>query len=203
MHQDGQRGGLTVPNGDAARRDARGAAVGRRAPNEVGYVEAHGTGTSLGDPIEINALAGAYGGAAVARTQPLVVGSLKTNVGHMESAAGIGGIVKTLLTVSRGEIPPHLHFREPNPEIALDEIPATIPTRAMPWPAGYARRIAGVSSFGSSGTIAHVILAAPEPVETPDAMSARGPWLLPISAKTDRALDELVARYWGSRRSSR
>lgn len=216
VRQDGQRAGLTVPNGLAQQAVMRAALENARvAPADVGYVEAHGTGTSLGDPIEFEALGAVYGEARD-RSHPLVVGSLKTNVGHMESAAGIGGLIKALLTVRAGEIPPHLHFREPNPDIALESVPAVVPTRAMAWPAAYARRVAAVSSFGSSGTIAHVLIAGADdepvqeaepglnvsggrlqpPLAQPDGGSeVDRDLVLPLSARSDRALAELTARY--------
>jgi natural product biosynthesis luciferase-like monooxygenase protein len=193
--QDGARAGLTVPHGPAQAAVVRTAlAAAGVKPAEVGYVEAHGTGTSLGDPIEAEALAGVFG-RDLQRTTPLVIGSLKTNVGHMESAAGVGGIIKTVLALSHGEIPPHLHFKREHPELRLAEIPAVVPTRMQAWPAGYARRIAGVSSFGSSGTIAHVVLEAPEADPTPAATTGAGPHTLVFSAKTPAALKRLGARY--------
>ena len=194
VRQDGQRSGLTVPNGPAQTAVMRAAldAAGV-APGDVGCLEAHGTGTTLGDPIEFEALGEVYAEGRD-RQQPLLVGSLKTNVGHMESAAGIGGVIKAILSVAHGEVPPHPHFREPNPEIDLDRVPAAIPVEPRAWPKGYGRRIAAVSSFGSSGTIAHAIVAAADPVAAP-APRTSAAYLLPISAKSERALDELVDLY--------
>src|SRR3546814_1424974 len=116
----------------------------------------HGTGTALGDPIEARALATVFGDAG-----ERFVGSAKTNIGHLESAAGIAGLIKAALAVERGRIPAHLHFRTLNPHIAADGFPFRVPTATVPWPDG--RRIAGVSSFGFSGTNGHVIVAAPPP----------------------------------------
>ncbi len=193
--QDGARAGLTVPHGPAQAALVRTAlAAAGVKPAEVGYVEAHGTGTSLGDPIEAEALAGVFG-RDPQRTTPLVIGSLKTNVGHMESAAGVGGVIKTVLALSHGEIPPHLHFTREHPELRLGEIPAVVPTRMQAWPSGYARRIAGVSSFGSSGTIAHVVLEAPEAAPPLTVAKGAGLHTLVISAKTPAALTRLSMRY--------
>ncbi len=196
--QDGARSGLTVPNGPAQTALIKAAlAAAGVEPSAVGYVEAHGTGTALGDPIEAEALAGVFGRDAK-RTTPLVLGSLKTNVGHMESAAGVGGVIKVALALRQGEIPAHLHFKTENPEVRLSEIPAVIPLAPRAWPEGYARRLAGVSSFGSSGTIAHVVLEAPP---APGETAKRAPWPagkaypLFISAKTPSALRRLAARY--------
>jgi natural product biosynthesis luciferase-like monooxygenase protein len=192
VRQDGARSGLTVPNGlaqqavmDAALRAAR------VDPAEVAYIEAHGTGTALGDPIEIEAIAGVYGRRA--RTQPLVIGALKTSVGHMESAAGVGGVIKTVLALRHERIPPHLHLQTVNPDIFLDEIPATIPRSSMPWPDGQARRLAGVSSFGSCGTIAHVIVEA-APDVTPSTPDPDPQWL-PLSAASEPALVQLASSF--------
>src|SRR5204863_5815197 len=120
------------------------------------YVEAHGTGTSLGDPIEVKAIASVLGNATE-RTQPLLIGSVKTNLGHLETAAGIAGLMKVVLSLQHGAIPPHLHFKSPSPHIPWSEIPVTVPTAVVPWLRGGTRRIAGVSSFGISGTNAHVL----------------------------------------------
>src|SRR5207249_9406693 len=163
INQDGRSSGLTVPNGPAQEAVVKQAlANGSIAPAEVGYVEAHGTGTSLGDPIEIHAL-GAVLGEGRATDRPLLVGSVKTNVGHLEAAAGIAGLIKVVLSLQHDEIPPHLHFLNPSPHIAWGEVPVAIPTVRTPWPAT-GRRIAGISSFGFSGTNSHVVLEeAPAP----------------------------------------
>ena len=164
--QDGASSGLTVPHGPSQTAVIQGAlAAAKVAPADVAYVEAHGTGTALGDPIEAEALAGVFGRDA-ARKRPLVLGSLKTNLGHMESAAGVGGVIKVALALQHGELPAHLNFETENPEVRLHDIPAVIPRNLQAWPEG-AARIAGVSSFGSSGTIAHVVLAADDDTESP------------------------------------
>ena len=197
VRQDGARSGLTVPNGPAQQTVIRAALTAAGvAPAEVGYVEAHGTGTSLGDPIEMEAL-GAVFHEGRDRSRPLIVGALKSTLGHMESAAGVGGVIKAVLALQHGEVPPNLHFHRVNPDIDLDEIPAVIPVRPTPWPAGHARRLAGVSAFGSSGTIAHVTLeAAPAEART-DAVPARPCHVLPLSARTPAALAALADR-WAS-----
>ena len=188
VNQDGRSNGLTAPNGLAQRdvlRDAL-AAAGLEA-SDVAAVEAHGTGTPLGDPIEMDALAAALGEG---RRRPLVVGSVKTNFGHLEGAAGLAGLLKMLLAVRHGAIPAHLHFQEPNPDIAWDEMPVVVPTRTMAWPPG--RRIGGVSSFGLSGTNAHVIVEEPPATERARAdrteSQDRGGHLLLLSAASDAAL---------------
>ncbi|WXB20297.1 SDR family NAD(P)-dependent oxidoreductase [Pendulispora albinea] len=157
VNQDGRSNGLTAPSIHAQMDVIRRAlANGRLGGEEVGYVEAHGTGTSLGDPIEVEALRETYGarsnGAACA------MGSVKTNIGHLESAAGVAGFIKAVLALERGAIPPHLHLRELNPNISLSGTPFVIPTERRPWPPGASRRFAGVSSFGFGGTNAHVVL---------------------------------------------
>ncbi|MBT5900535.1 MAG: LLM class flavin-dependent oxidoreductase [Opitutaceae bacterium] len=194
--QDGASSGLTVPHGPSQTAVVRGAlAAAGVVPADVAYVEAHGTGTALGDPIEAEALAGVFGHDE-ARGRPLVLGSLKTNLGHMESAAGVGGIIKVALALQHGEIPAHLNFETENPEVRLAEIPAVIPTRCQAWPAG-AARIAGVSSFGSSGTIAHVVLAADEESAAPTVTPwpEGQPYRLLLSAKSPSALRRLEEQY--------
>jgi len=193
INQDGRSGGLTAPSGKAQEAVIKSAleATGIKA-QDLGYVEAHGTGTSLGDPIEALAL-GAVRQQAGAGGSPLLIGSVKTNIGHLEPAAGVAGMIKVVLALAHGEIPPHLHFREPSPFIPWNDLPIRVVTEPTPWPAGGDSRYAGVSSFGLSGTNAHVILEqAPQAVvETP---SAPGPHVLPLSARSDVALDELAGR---------
>ena len=155
--QDGHSGGLTVPNGAAQQAVIRAAlAHAGVAPGDVDYVEAHGTGTSLGDPIEVRAL-GAVFGPGRGPEHPLVLGSVKTNIGHLESAAGVAGLIKVVLALEHRAIPPHLHLRELNPDIAQEPMPKLIPSATMPWPTE-GPRIAGVSAFGLSGTIAHMVV---------------------------------------------
>jgi acyl transferase domain-containing protein/acyl carrier protein len=199
VNQDGKSSGFTVPNGPAQseliERALRNAGV---EPSDIGYLEAHGTGTSLGDPIEIRAAASVLCKARGGR-DTLVVGSVKTNIGHLESAAGIAGLIKSALAVHYGTIPQHLHFAHPSPHIDWENLPIVIPTRAMAWEAE--RRLAGVSSFGASGTNAHVVIEKP-PVEGDHTMKvAGGPYLLTLSGKNQGAVRELAGRYASALRS--
>src|SRR5690606_14152506 len=133
INQDGRSAGITAPNGLAQEQVSRAAqADAQISAGEVSYVEAHGTGTPLGDPIEIRALANTYGREHT-RESPLMVGSVKTNIGHTEAAAGIAGLIKVLLALQHRTIPPHLHLREPNPRIEWDRIPIVVPTEPTPW----------------------------------------------------------------------
>lgn len=163
-------------------------------PAEVGYVEVQGTGTALGgDPLEVQALGAVYGKDRP-HEQPLVIGSVKTNIGHSESAAGIAALIKVLLSLQNKEIPPHLHFKQPNPHIKWDELPVVVPTELMSWATG-SRRLAAVNGYGASGTNAHVVLEeAPLPEPMPESMQ-RPLHLLTLSAKTDRALKRLAKQY--------
>nr|UUL70763.1 Malonyl CoA-acyl carrier protein transacylase [Vitiosangium cumulatum] len=199
VNHDGPSSGLTVPNGLAQQALLRQALSNARVePARVGYVEAHGTGTPLGDPIELEAL-GAVLSEGRSRETPLAVGSVKTNVGHLESAAGVAGLIKVVLALQHREIPPHLNFERLNPRASLEGIPAVIPTRRTPWEAIGGARIAGVSSFGLSGTNAHVVLEeAPE--QQPSASVAAGPasferplHVLALSAKSERALQSAAS----------
>ena len=159
LNQDGASQGLTVPNGAAQERviEAALARAGVR-PSDIDYLEAHGTGTEVGDPIEIDATAAVYGRGRDAG-RPLLLGSVKTNIGHLESAAGAAGIIKTVLAMNRGVIPRHLHFRNPNPEMDWERLPLRVTSASTPWPAVTDRpRLAGVSGFGWSGTNAHIVL---------------------------------------------
>ncbi len=195
VNHDGSSSGLTVPNQIAQEKLIRQALTNAKVdPIEVNYIEAHGTGTSLGDPIEVGALASVLC-TNRSRSNPLVIGSAKTNLGHLEAAAGIAGLIKVVLSLDREEIPPHLHFSTPNPHIPWNEFPLVVPTSPMPWSRREKPRIAGVSSFGMSGTNAHIVLAeAPIPAKTENS-SERPLHLLTLSAKTPKALEELVSRY--------
>ncbi|ODS52931.1 MAG: hypothetical protein ABS36_15885 [Acidobacteria bacterium SCN 69-37] len=198
VNQDGRSGGLTVPSGPAQEAVIRAALTDAGvAAHEVDYVEAHGTGTTLGDPIEVRALAGALG-AGRATDRPLLIGSVKTNIGHLESAAGVAGVIKVILSLRHERIPPHLHFTEPSPHIAWEAYPIRVEAGGVAWPRRETPRRAGVSSFGFSGTNAHVILEdAPVPVAQPAPVS-RHVHCLPLSARTVEALErrarDLVAR---------
>ncbi len=158
LNQDGPSSGLTVPNSDAQKMLLRAALQNARvAAHEVQYVEAHGTGTALGDPIEVRAL-GEVLREGRAPEHTLMLGSAKTNLGHLESAAGVAGLMKTVLALHHREIPPHLHLQKLNPDISLEEINARIATTLSPWPTWGEKTLAGVSAFGMSGTNVHVIL---------------------------------------------
>ncbi|MGB3292556.1 MAG: type I polyketide synthase [Phormidesmis sp.] len=199
VNQDGPSSGFTVPSRTAQEQVIRQAITQAQiAPEQVNYVEAHGTGTALGDPIEMKAL-GAVLGAARPAAQPLTVGSAKTNLGHLESAAGVAGLIKTVLQLQHQQIAPHLHLRQPSPYINWADLPVVVPTQLQPWPIADTPRIAGVSSFGASGTNAHVVLAeAPAPDAEPDPVAnalERPLHLLTLSAKTEDALTALVAAY--------
>ncbi|MCE6998467.1 type I polyketide synthase [Saccharothrix sp. S26] len=191
VNQDGRSNTLTAPNALAQQAVMRRALAGSGlAPGDVGYVEAHGTGTSLGDPVELAGIAAVYG--APGAKNPLWVGSAKTNLGHLEAAAGVAGLLKAILAVEHGLVPPHLHFDRLNPHVALDGTRCRIPTEPRPWSDEDGPRVAAVSSFGFSGTNAHVIVRqAPQPPRSTDGDS--GAWrMLPLYAKSDRALAELT-----------
>ncbi len=197
VNQDGKSNGLTAPNGPAQEAVMQQALANAKvSPGEVSYVEAHGTGTSLGDPIEVRALGNVYREGRDAN-QPLAIGSVKTNFGHLEAAAGISGLIKVALALQHAEIPPHLHFKKLSPHLALDHIPAIIPTQLMPWPARNGKRIAGLSSFGFSGTNAHVILEGvnQEKLANEPNRIERPLHVLTLSAKSAAALHEQAERY--------
>jgi myxalamid-type polyketide synthase MxaE and MxaD len=194
VNQDGRTNALTAPSGLAQQAVVRQALENAKVlPSEIGYVEAHGTGTKLGDPIEVEALAAVFGPpAAVGR--PILLGSAKTNIGHLEAAAGLAGLIKVVLSMQHDAIPPHVHFRAINPHIALGETPFVIPTALTPWPA-VERRYAGVSSFGFGGTNAHVIVEEAPRLPEGDATAARDESpsrLLTLSAPTAAALDAVA-----------
>ncbi len=198
INQDGRSSGLTAPNGTAQEAVIRDAlANARLTPQDISVIEAHGTGTPLGDPIEMKALGAVFG--ARSKDEPLLVGSVKTNIGHLEAASGIAGIIKVILAMQHREVPPHLHFSTPNHLIPWDTIPVRVPTASMPWstPPGVPRR-AGVSSFGFSGTNSHVILEeAPAPLTTMEVGRVARAQVLVLSAQTSGALRSQVANYAG------
>jgi len=190
INQDGRSGGLTAPNGPSQEAVIKAALQDSGiAPLSVNYVEAHGTGTSLGDPIEIGALARVYSQGRSQKT-PLWVGSVKTNFGHLEAAAGITGLIKATMMLKKGKIPPNLHFKHPNPHISWSDYSLKIATEELPWPAN-GENIAGVSSFGFSGTNAHILLRG-LPVEHRVAATVREKELLCLSAKSEAALKEMT-----------
>ncbi|WP_167493161.1 type I polyketide synthase [Micromonospora ureilytica] len=172
VNHNGASGGLTVPGGEAQEELIRSAlAVGGVAASDVDYLEAHGTGTVLGDAVEVRAIARALGGGRQP-DRPLLVGSVKTNIGHLEAAAGIAGLIKTALALRHGELPAHLHVSQPTNQVDWARLPVRITTSTTPWPATGGRpRVAGVSAFGFTGTNAHVVLSGPS---APASSSANG-----------------------------
>jgi acyl transferase domain-containing protein/acyl carrier protein len=197
VNQDGPSSGLTVPNGPAQEAVIRAALDMARLPGSaIDYVEAHGTGTPLGDPIEVQALAAALGEGRPA-DRPLVIGSLKTNIGHLQSAAGIAGLIKVALALQKSEIPRHLHFQEPNKYIPWDALPVEVATTHRAWPERDKPRAAGVSSFGFSGTNAHVVLEQAPARVVHDAGTDRPLHVLTVSAKSEPALVDLARQYAG------
>ncbi|WP_417736066.1 beta-ketoacyl synthase N-terminal-like domain-containing protein [Rosistilla oblonga] len=198
VNQDGRSNGLTAPNGLAQQDVIRAALKGcHLKPDAIDYVEAHGTGTPLGDPIEMRALGEVFG----QRKRPLLVGSVKTNIGHLEAAAGVAGLIKTCLSLQHQTLPRHLHFDRPSEHIDWS-LPIQVTDQRRPWqPAAPSNddsplRRAGISSFGFGGTNAHVIVEeylSNEPM-LPDA-SQQGPTIVKLSAKTETALERLIDLY--------
>ncbi|MEU6852928.1 type I polyketide synthase, partial [Actinacidiphila alni] len=198
INHDGHASGISVPSGKAQQDVIRAAlADAGVAPERVGYVEAHGTGTALGDPIELRSLEGVLG-AGRASQQPVHVGSVKTNVGHLEAAAGIAGLIKCVLAVGHGEIPASLHFRTPNPNIDWAALHLRVAAEHTPWPSDGQPRIAGLSSFGASGTNAHLVIEEAPAVPLPDVpreAQDRQAEVLVASARSEPALRELTLRW--------
>ena len=222
VNHNGTGAGLTVPNGPAQQQVMEDAlAKARVAPSEVDYLEANGVGSAIGDPIELLATAAAYGDGRE-DGRPLLVGSVKSNIGHLEAAAGIAGLIKTVLSMRHGTIPKQLHFEAPSPHVDWNRLPIRIVSKPTDWPGRAGRTaLAGVSAFGFSGTNAHVILespadaapvggpapaggAIPVPADLPNASAepelqtghgSRTARLLPLSAKSGNALRALARRY--------
>ncbi|MCX6049160.1 MAG: AMP-binding protein, partial [Chloroflexi bacterium] len=217
VNHDGRSNGLTVPNGLAQTALVQQALSNANVtPDQIQYIEAHGTGTILGDPIEVMALADVFGQA---RPTQLALGSVKSNFGHLEGAAGIAAFLKVVLALQHGEIPPNLHFDTPNPHIPWAQLPFVVPTQPIPWPAPteHGSRLAGISSFGMSGTNVHVILGTEEagirgsefgvrkvdanlntePLATTETNGLpERPWhILNLSAKSKAALHDLAQSY--------
>ncbi|HWE34976.1 MAG TPA: amino acid adenylation domain-containing protein, partial [Isosphaeraceae bacterium] len=195
INQDGRTNGLNAPS-RAAQEDVLRAAYRRAGvdPGRVDYVEAHGTGTALGDPIEARAL-GAVLGVDRPADRPCRVGSVKTNIGHLEAAAGVAGVIKVALALEHGAIPPSLHFENPNPNIPFADLGLRVQDAPESWPEADTPAVAGVSSFGFGGTNAHLVLeAAPAAIARPAAPGA-GPLVLPISARHPESLRDLAQSY--------
>ncbi|WP_215451703.1 SDR family NAD(P)-dependent oxidoreductase [Streptomyces sp. ATCC 21386] len=197
VNHGGRTNGFTVPSpvaqGDLVARALREAGVD---PASLGYLEAHGTGTALGDPVEIRGLARALDRAGLPE-RSLPIGSVKSNIGHLESASGMAGLCKVLLQMRHGELVPSLHADPPNPNIDFDSTPLRVQRDLSPWPrTGDTPRRAGISSFGAGGANAHLVveeyLARPSPRNEDE--DEAGPWLFPLSARTPERLTALAAR---------
>lgn len=189
VNQNGRSMGLTVPSGLAQQAVIRQALQNAGVTaEEIDYIEAHGTGTPIGDTIEVSSLVGVFGASA---RRPLALGSVKANIGHLEAAAGVSGVIKTVLCLQHGQIPPHPNLQQLNLDLQLG--PLVIPTAAAPWTSQ--PQLAGVTSFGIGGTNVHVILAAAPAAAPATATSARPQQILTLSAKTEPALQQLAARY--------
>ena len=192
VNQDGPSSGQTVPSGPAQQAVLRAAlASARLQPSEIDYIEAHGTGTALGDPIELDALSQVFGDRE--ESAPLVLGSVKTNLGHLENSAGIAGFIKTVLSMNHGYIPPHLHFTGLTPNAGAGASKFTIAADGMPWPAVDRPRRAGVSSFGVSGTNAHIVVEQAPTPETVAAQPEPAISTLVISGKTPARIGPIAA----------
>lgn len=195
-NQDGRTVGITVPS-QAAQVAMLKQAYQRAgvSPGQVSYVEAHGTGTAIGDPIETKALGTVLGQGRVSGNECLI-GSVKTNIGHMEAGSGMAGLIKTALALKHRQIPPNLHFQEPNPNISFAELGLRVPQRLEPWPDGVGPAVAGVNSFGFGGANAHVVLReAPKTSRHRHVGASDRAYLAPLSARHPRALKMLAASY--------
>lgn len=193
INHDGRSSGLTVPNALAQQQVIRQAfANGQVDAAQVGYIEAHGTGTALGDPIEVDAIAAVFGN----RSQPVWIGSAKPKIGHLDAAAGIAGLIKVVLCLQHQTIPAHTPLTQPSQRIPWAELPVALPRTAQPFPQLEGKRIAGVSSFGMSGTNAHVVLEeAPNSTPLSSSSPTRTWHLLTLNAKSQGALAALSQRY--------
>jgi acyl transferase domain-containing protein/acyl carrier protein len=200
VNQDGRTGGISVPNQTSQEANLRSALqLSEIAPESVQYVEAHGTGTAVGDPIEAAAIGAVYGKARNANDR-CVIGSIKSNLGHLEPASGLIGLIKTALCLQHRQIPASLNYERPNPQIHFDELQLRVARRLEPWPQtnGPLPR-AAVNSFGFGGTNAHAILEAPpasaHTTDAQDAAEHGRVWLLPLSARSAQSLAQLARSY--------
>ena len=193
VHQDGRTNGIMAPSGAAqAHLMRRAYAVAGVDPATVGFVEAHGTGTRVGDPLEAAAMTEVFGPGRPA-DRPLLIGSVKPNIGHLEAGAGVAGVIKAVLALRHGEIPPSLNFTTGNPAIPWDTAGLRVVTEPTPWPQADTPRRAGVSGYGYGGTIAHVILEQAE-VPAGRAAAGSGPAPYPLSAASPAAVGQYAAR---------
>ena len=199
LNHDGRSNGLTAPNGLAQQAVLeRALADAGVAPHLVSYVEAHGSATPLGDPIEVEAVQAVLN-AGRAPDSPLHIGSVKTNLGHTVCAAGVAGVIKTVLALQHAAIPAHLNFEQPNPAIDWSDPRLRVPSSLTPWTPVEGRRIAGVSSFGISGTNAHVVIEAATAPTT--ASSSEQACVLPLSARSESALEQISGQTGGAPRA--
>jgi acyl transferase domain-containing protein len=206
LNQDGHTNGISLPSAEAQARLVREACIDAGvAPSQIGFVEAHGTGTAVGDPIEAHALTAALCEGRSAEA-PLLIGSVKTNLGHLETAAGVAGLVKALLVLKHGRIPPSLHFQTPNPNIDFTALKLRVPITLEPFPeTDGGKRIAGVNSFGFGGANAHILLEEPPARPHPEHLSTHTEraWPLVLSARSEKALRSSASRLrdWSDVRS--
>lgn len=192
LNQDGPSSGLTVPNGFAQQQVIHNAlAKAKITPEQIGYFEAHGTGTSLGDPIELQSINAEF--SPYARKNPLYIGSVKANIGHLEAAAGVAGIIKIVLSFQNKTIAPNIHLNTLNPRIDLTVIPAIIPLEPVSWDEENEKRIACINSFGFSGTNGHMILS--EGTNGLAESAVKSEHLLVLSALDNNALHQMVKNY--------
>ena len=195
VNHDGASSSFTAPNGIAQQQVMREALNNANVlPKEISYVEAHGTGTSLGDPIEVNATGEVYSNGHD-KENPLIIGSVKANIGHLEGAAGISSLIKTILCLNNEYIPKQIHFHSPNPYISWNKFPIQIPTENIHWPRTSKPRLAGISSFGFSGTNAHIIIEEAPQLKIKKSGDEQQNYMLTISAQTEKALYSLTERY--------